>query len=98
MAYAQFATALGRVFRLSKLPQLSFPLKEDFDVRGFRPLKDLMPPGDAEAGEGGDRSVSALIARQSKVHPNEEELMRIWDLLTDMKILSEYEVFDMRPV
>ncbi|KAG6333715.1 hypothetical protein ID866_5373 [Astraeus odoratus] len=100
--FAQFYTALGSVFPISKLPRLEAPLDEDVDLRGFLPLKGRMigdevigrgrhtTTGD-EVGKGGEESKA--IATLEKVHPNEEQLMRIWDLLTDAEALAEIEGF-----
>lgn len=87
-AYAQFTTELYRSFPADRLPSLISSLEEDIDMRGFLPLRKLMGGGDAdsisEAGSG------TKIAAQ--VHPNEEQLMRIKDLLEDAKALAGFEV------
>lgn len=82
--YAQFTSALYRSFPAERLPVLASSLEEDVDMRGFLPLKKLM----AEDDSGGDGKSRAT----AQVHPNEEQLMRIADLLNDAKVLIELEV------
>jgi len=87
-SYAQFISALYRSFPEGSLPALTSPLEEDVDMKGFLPLKNLMAGeerGDKE--NKGDRNTAA-----AQVHPNEEQLMRIADLLNDAKILIDFEV------
>jgi protein SMG7 len=87
-SYAQFINALYRLFPEGSLPALTSPLEEDVDMKGFLPLKNLMvgeERGDKE--NKGDRNKAA-----AQVHPNEEQLMRIADLLNDAKILIDLEV------
>jgi len=86
-SYAQFISALYRSFPEGSLPALTSPLEEDVDMKGFLPLKNLMAGeerGDKE--NKGDRNTAA-----AQVHPNEEQLMRIADLLNDAKILIDFE-------
>lgn len=87
-SYAQFTSALYRSFPEGKLPALTSPLEEDVDMRGFLPLKKLMvgeEQGDVESQEVGNKVTA-------QVHPNEEQLMRIADLLNDVKVLIGFEV------
>jgi protein SMG7 len=79
--YTRFFTALGQKFPIDQLTQLETPLDEDLDIRGFLPLTKLMVT--EKSGEGVDRA---------QVHPNEEQLMRIWDLLSDAKTLAQTKV------
>jgi hypothetical protein len=63
-------------------------LEEDVDMRGFLPLKKLMvgeEKGEVESKGEGNKAAA-------QVHPNEEQLMRIADLLNDAKLLTEFEV------
>jgi hypothetical protein len=78
-SYASFATTLIQTFPLDGLPSLAAPLEEDIDMKGFAPLKRSMFESGAGAGTG-------------EVHPNEEQLMRIGDLLVDAKFLAQLEV------
>ena len=76
--YAQFVTVLSRAFPKGKLPALTAPLEEDADLRGFLPLKRQMLAAPADTPDA--------------PHPNEEQLMRISDLLADAKALLTEEV------
>jgi len=79
--YTRFFTTLGQKFPIERLTRLETPLDEDLDIRGFLPLTKLMVTGNS--GEGIDKA---------QVHPNEEQLMRIWDLLRDAKTLAQMKV------
>lgn len=74
-AYGRLMSALARAFPLPQLPELDRPLEEDRDMRGFLPLHVARVVEDAPAPVDGD------------VHPNEEQLMRLADLLVDAKLL-----------
>lgn len=95
--FAQFYSALNGIFPSARLPSLTTPLDEDIDLKGFLPLRDLLVDGSvwADAVPGneieGQRNGTSPRGRE-KVHPNEEQLMRIWDLLTDARSLAELEV------
>ena len=100
--FAEFYTALGKVFPVDRLPRLEAPLDEDVDLKGFLPLRGRMTGDDgqhATAESTGEILGGRSSSRQNghavvveKVHPNEEQLMRIWDLLIDAKGLAENEV------
>ena len=79
--HTRFFTTLGQKFPVEQLTRLETPLDEDLDIRGFLPLTKLMIT--ENSGEGVDRA---------QVHPNEEQLMRIWDLLSDAKALAQTKV------
>jgi hypothetical protein len=84
--------------------ELELELEEDVDMRGWLPLRGLMggpcplpahlagdaPASDAlsEAAEHGRRTVGL----REEVHPNEEQLMRIADLLRDARRVVGLEV------
>ncbi|KZW00374.1 hypothetical protein EXIGLDRAFT_639431 [Exidia glandulosa HHB12029] len=74
-SYIDFASLLLRVFPLDTLPPMRAPLEEDVDMTGFAPLKKLM--------QSASVATNGLAVPQSEVHPNEEQLMRIRDLLRD---------------
>lgn len=78
--YSLFMTALGQAFPEAQLTLMSHPLEEDIDMRGFLPLKKSM-------GEG----VSVKAIQSAEAHPNEEQLMRISDLLFDAKAIVNEE-------
>ena len=87
-AYAQFATELYHSFPADRLPSLFSLLEEDIDMRGFLPLRKLM--GGSDAGSTSEAEGGTKMAAQ--VHPNEEQLMRIKDILEDAKVLAGFEV------
>ncbi|QRV98653.1 Est1 DNA/RNA-binding domain protein [Ceratobasidium sp. AG-Ba] len=78
LAWARFSTRLSTMFPLESLPELMVTLEEDVDMRGFAPLKRGMAEGAAGTAEGVDAA---------SVHPNEEQLMRIGDLIVDAKFI-----------
>ncbi|KAG2134100.1 hypothetical protein DEU56DRAFT_950286 [Suillus clintonianus] len=91
--YLRFYNALKRLFPIEKLPSLLSPLEEDEDLRGFLPLRNLMigdTPmiADVDARRGNGLTTAGPQGRDS-VHPNEEQLMRISDLLKDVRKLAE---------
>jgi protein SMG7 len=91
--FLHFYNALYKLFPLEKLPSLLSPLDEDIDLRGFLPLRNLMI-GDTPMIVDAEANGSAAIGPQGRenVHPNEEQLMRISDLLNDVKNLAESPV------
>ncbi|KAG8908469.1 hypothetical protein FRC00_011201 [Tulasnella sp. 408] len=90
--YAEFATKLAGTFPTAKLPALSIPLEEDVDMKGFAPLKRTMMETKAfEDANGAKLAVSGDTDGLGGVHPNEEHLMRIGDLLLDALYLAQSE-------
>ncbi|KAG8922601.1 hypothetical protein FRC01_013831 [Tulasnella sp. 417] len=88
--YAEFATRLAGTFPTAKLPALSIPLEEDVDMKGFAPLKRTMMETKAfEDANGAKLAVSGDTDGLGGVHPNEEHLMRIGDLLLDTLYLAQ---------
>jgi hypothetical protein len=85
VAYQAFHSNLWKNFPLGKLPKLSNPLEEDVELCGFVPLKRTMNLPSTQSANG-------LDPGQSQVHPNEEHLMRICDLLQDALEVSRNEV------
>ena len=104
--YAQFSTALMRAFPLDKLPKLATALEEDVEMAGFLPLKKFVPnevvgvgaaTSNKEGGKGVPNGTSAPAYQTllpDQVHPNEEQLMRIEDLLADAHAFAKDEVRD----
>lgn len=84
-AYALFFTALMNTFPREKLPQLAGPLEEDVYMSGFSPIKRDLLQRMAPTENG-------LAPGQDTVHPNEEYLMRLSDLLNDFHLLKDSEV------
>ncbi len=101
-AYLEFLARLETLFPLEKLPMLSEPLEEDFDMRGFAPLKRGMMEkragGAAVSSEGsGFEDGQGAVDGRNGVHPNDEQLMRISDLLVDGKMLVQTDVIGLWP-
>jgi hypothetical protein len=83
--YDRLVQALRIVFPIHKLPSISQPLEEDIDMRGFLPLYRGLSAWRIEAEKYG-------VAEHQEVHPNEEQLMRISDLLVDARLISQAKV------
>lgn len=79
-AYTDLLRHMGALFPLEQLPRLDAPLEEDHDMKGFSPLKRGMMDK-SESGEAGGAQGAP------EVHPNEEQLMRISDILLDGKLV-----------
>lgn len=91
--FAQFSTALARSFPPDTLPKLVTPLQEDISMRGFLPLRRLMIGEAKTATPSSDNgALSPTTGQQPGVHPNEEQLMRIADLLQDSHEVVQVEV------
>lgn len=84
-SFRSFFTALRDAFPPEKLPSMKGPLEEDVEMTGFSPIKRLMFSLPAPTDDG-------LMPGQSQVHPNEEQLMRISDLLADAVLITGMEV------
>lgn len=86
-SYAAFYTKLSAIFAPHVLPSLNIPLEEDINMKGFAPLKRSMFGENAEPGGvvPGGSSASGL-------HPNQEQLMRIQDLLMDVELIGRSSV------
>ncbi|EKM56730.1 uncharacterized protein PHACADRAFT_254023 [Phanerochaete carnosa HHB-10118-sp] len=103
--YLRFCEALVNAFPAEKLPELRTQLEEDVDMAGFLPLRKYMagpdgkPLGTAKhaTSENGKAngelpaSQDSTVQPSDQVHPNEEQLMRIADILTDAKAVAEDE-------
>ncbi|TDL20641.1 hypothetical protein BD410DRAFT_829522 [Rickenella mellea] len=84
-SYALFCSRLFDTFPKDRLPRLTSPLEEDVEMTGFSPIKKGLF---AKAAPGTD---DGLLDGQSQVHPNEEFLMRISDVLIDAACVAEME-------
>ncbi|KAI0058322.1 hypothetical protein BV25DRAFT_1282663 [Artomyces pyxidatus] len=89
-AYRSFGVRLASSFPPNRLPKLRQSLEEDIEVSGYLPL----------ASEESTHLVSGVAAKTSEksasldvpleqVHPNVEQLMRIWDIWHDAQLLAE---------
>ncbi|EJD52015.1 hypothetical protein AURDEDRAFT_142836 [Auricularia subglabra TFB-10046 SS5] len=83
-AYTDFASLLIRVFPMETLRPMRGALEEDVDMTGFAPLKKSMYQPCTETANG-------LAPSHSEVHPNEEQLMRIHDLLHDAMEIAKVD-------
>ncbi|OCH87168.1 hypothetical protein OBBRIDRAFT_782085 [Obba rivulosa] len=91
-SYAKFLNALARSFPQDRLPPLNVSLEEDIDLVGFLPLRKVLDHATSSnraPKDGGHRAPTRGNAE--RVHPNEEQLMRIADLLEDAKALADAE-------
>ncbi|QRW25959.1 hypothetical protein RhiXN_11036 [Rhizoctonia solani] len=82
-AWSRFDGQLNEAFPLNLLPSVSVNLEEDIDMKGFSPLKWESNGGLDPVGRGGQGTNEA-----ASVHPNEEQLMRIGDLIVDNKYIT----------
>ena len=83
-AYTSFATRVVLVFPPTSLPMLKGPLEEDVDTRGYLPLGGMLVQDTLPVGSEGED-----IRTPEQVHPNEEQLMRIWDIGHDARLIAE---------
>jgi hypothetical protein len=84
-AYASFATRVVLVFPPTSLPTLKGPLEEDVDTRGYLPLGGMLAQDTLPIGS----EVVEDTRTPEQVHPNEEQLMRIWDIGHDARLIAE---------
>ncbi|CAO1612784.1 unnamed protein product [Parajaminaea phylloscopi] len=91
MRYGFPFDALPRLSTMGATGKTYLSLEEDVDLRGFIPTrKGMLTQDDADALNPAGESTGSGDAK-SKIHPNEEQLMRIADLLIDAKIIAESE-------
>lgn len=88
IVYAAFATQISTSFPPRLLPELTAPLEEDIDMRGFAPLTSSNSQSELASLD----KPAELLTSPSQVHPNEEHLMRIGDLYKDAVRLTKPEV------
>ncbi|KAJ8082176.1 hypothetical protein PM082_008023 [Marasmius tenuissimus] len=91
--YAEFLRVLSRAFPSSKLPDLTFALSEDIEMRGFLPLKGMLDAKveDEPKNHGSGVTEGEAPTEEKEVHPNVVQLMRIKDLLDDAKKIVDME-------
>lgn len=89
-AFMQFSSALSRTFPLVRLPPMAVPFEEDVELGGFQPLKTFVSSGGRSGSGSKAPSVDSEVLPE-QVHPNEEQLMRIRDLLMDAQALAAAE-------
>ncbi|KIP05453.1 hypothetical protein PHLGIDRAFT_14539 [Phlebiopsis gigantea 11061_1 CR5-6] len=98
--YARFSTSLINAFPVESLPKLMTQLEEDVDMAGFLPLRKYMVGSDGQPLGPSRHIVLDNVQPAANVtdlqdpcavHPNEEQLMRIADILVDAKAVAEDE-------
>ncbi|KAL7284547.1 hypothetical protein ACG7TL_001839 [Trametes sanguinea] len=101
--YAHFSTVLWRAFPQERLPKITTTLEEDVEMAGFLPLKKFVPNDvvsvvgaskDAakDVSNGAAHNGGFQVVQPEQVHPNEEQLMRISDLLADALALARDDI------
>ncbi|THH19407.1 hypothetical protein EW146_g1740 [Bondarzewia mesenterica] len=85
--YNTFAARVAWAFPPESLPRLKQPLEEDVEMSGFLPLKGRLG-GEKKMDNDGQMSDSGGRMAE-EVHPNEEQLMRIWDIWHDAQLLAD---------
>lgn len=93
--YSTFVNALQFAFPASVLPSTSGDtmLEEDVDMLGFAPLRRRMTETSAgKTGQGLSGNLATSAAAGSALHPNEEQVLRLADLLADANLLALSEV------
>ncbi|KAI0320424.1 hypothetical protein OF83DRAFT_1105186 [Amylostereum chailletii] len=94
-SYTSFASCMATTFPPATLPRFDIPLEEDVELAGFLPLGGLLGPATARASitesTNGDarQTTSAEPRALEQVHPNEEQLMRIWDIWHDADLVAQ---------
>ena len=100
--YVDLINSLRYAFPFDSLPNIgkvgsvgapALCLEEDSDMRGFAPTRKATQstiPGGTTINVGmGEACANMEAVRSSQVHPNEEQLMRIADLMIDAKVIAE---------
>lgn len=77
--YEKLMDGLASLFPMESLPGCHEVLEEDVDMRGFIPLMRGLSGGEGKEEQAGE----------GEVHPNEQQLMRIADLLVDARLLIQ---------
>lgn len=77
-AYGEMLTLLARVFPADQLQGINVKLEEEIELSGFSPMKGSLDTN--STGPAG------------QVHPNDEYLLRISDILTDAALIADADV------
>lgn len=87
--YSVFVAALVKVFPIHQLPSITGPLEEDIDLRGFGPLsRGLTTHGGRRLDENNGNEPEDEVQHDH----DEEQLMRISDVLVDMMLIVDSAV------
>ncbi|SNX86288.1 uncharacterized protein MEPE_04997 [Melanopsichium pennsylvanicum] len=100
--YVDLINSLRYAFPFELLPNIgkvgavgapALCLEEDSDMRGFAPTRkatqSTIPGGTTISVGMGEACANIEAVRPSQVHPNDEQLMRIADLMIDAKVIAE---------
>lgn len=100
--YVDLINSLRYAFPFDSLPNIgkvgavgapALCLEEDSDMRGFAPTRkatqSTIPGGTTISVGMGEACANIEAVKPSQVHPNEEQLMRIADLMIDAKVIAE---------
>ncbi|SPO28848.1 uncharacterized protein UTRI_05098_B [Ustilago trichophora] len=107
--YVELINSLRYAFPFDSLPNIgkvgavgapALCLEEDSDMRGFAPTRkatqSTIPGGTTISVGMGEACANIEAVRPSQVHPNEEQLMRIADLMIDAKVIAESDASPIR--
>lgn len=107
--YVDLINSLRYAFPFDSLPNIgkvgtvgarALCLEEDSDMRGFAPTRkatqSTIPGGTTISFGMGEACANIEAVRPSQVHPNEEQLMRIADLMIDAKVIAESDASPIR--
>ncbi|GAK68270.1 uncharacterized protein PAN0_059d6511 [Moesziomyces antarcticus] len=93
LRYAFPFDALPNIGKVGAVGAAALCLEEDSDMRGFAPTRkatqSTIPGGTTISVGMGEACANMEAVRPSQVHPNEEQLMRIADLMIDAKVIAE---------
>lgn len=98
-SYATFANALSQAFPIELLPVGTgdLMLEEDVDMLGFTPLRrSLKDRAASRAAKNAAGLPPSAAEAGSSLHPNEEQVLRLGDLLADANLLAQSEVSNSR--
>ena len=96
--YMRCVNSLSRTFPADLLSPVAsasgeLMLEEDIDMLGFMPLRRRMKEASiGKAAKEVSGALASAAAASSTLHPNEEQVLRIGDLLSDAKLLAQSEV------
>lgn len=103
VSYVDFVNIIRFAFPFDALPSLGtvgqsgatpLALEEDSDMSGFAPMRKAMLAVEADpsmSSEGVSNAGRPATAQTKTMHPNEEHLIRIADILIDAKVVAESE-------
>ena len=96
--YVRCVNSLSRAFPADIMSPVAsasgeLMLEEDIDMLGFMPLRRRMKEASiGKAAKEVSGALASAAAASSTLHPNEEQVLRIGDLLSDAKLLAQSEV------